>query len=184
MEQHAVLADFPVFAPAESRREQSKPPRLENRQTLTPANQNFSPAAIWRVADPIGNAEGAELGEITVVENENEMCRFIPEAFEHVSVATRKIPNVARIKVVRLRLPGRIDHSGAHTSFQDERPFRSGRMPVQLAHHAGFKLHRYARDSFRDRQLLDSYSFAKTVPENFSSGFLQLEPKTGQFFSG
>src|SRR5207249_3822568 len=58
------------------------------------------------VTDPIGDAEGAELGKITVVENQNEMCRFIPEAFEHVSVATRKVPDVARIEVVRFGLSG------------------------------------------------------------------------------
>src|SRR5580765_1264086 len=142
----------------------------------------FRQQRFGRVADPIGNAERAELGEITVVENQNEMCWFIPEAFEHVSVATRKIPNVARIKVVRLALPGRIDHGGAHTTLQHKRPFRSRGVPVQLAHHAGFKLHRDARDSFRDRQLLDSYFLAKTVPENSPLRFLQFEFERRQFF--
>ena len=98
-------------------------------------------------------------------------------------MAARKIPDVARIKVVRLSLPGRIDHGGAHTTFQDERPFRSRRVPVKLPHHAGLKLHRYARDSFRDRQLLDSYFFSKTVPENFPLRFLQFEFESRQFFS-
>ena len=135
------------------------------------------------MADPIGDAERAELGEITVVENQNEMRRFIAEAFKHVSVAARKIPDVARIKVVRLGLSGRVDHGGAHTTFQDERPFRSGCVPVKLTHDAGFKLHRYARDSFRDRQLFDSYFFAKTVPENFPLRFFQFEFERRQFFS-
>ena len=31
------------------------------------------------VTDPIGDAEGAELGKITVIENQNEMRRFIAE---------------------------------------------------------------------------------------------------------
>ena len=135
------------------------------------------------MADPIGDTKGTELGEITVIENQNEMCRFIAEAFEHVSVATWKVPNVARIKVVRLGLSGRVDHSGAHTTFQDKRPFRSRCVPVKLAHHAGFKLHRYARDSLRDRQLLDSYFFAKAVPENFALRFFQFEFERRQFFS-
>src|SRR6266403_684651 len=120
-----------------------------------------------RVADPIGDAERAELGEITVVENQNEMCRSVPEAFEHVSVPARKIPNVARIKVVRLRLSRRIDHGGAHTTFQHKRPFRSRCVPVQLAHHARLELHRHASDPLRDWQLFDSYFFTKTVPGNF-----------------
>src|SRR6266513_3075710 len=124
------------------------------------------------MTDPIGDAERAELGEITVAEDQNEMCRFIPEAFEHVCVATRKIPDVARFKVVRFRLPCRIDHGGAHASFQDERPFRSGCVPVKLPHHARLKLHRHASDPLRDWQLFDSYFFSKTVPENFPLRFL------------
>src|SRR6266436_9689253 len=88
------------------------------RQTKIFRQQRFG-----RVADPIGDAERAELGKITVIENQNEMRRFIAEALEHVRVAARKIPDVARLKVVRLGLPGRIDHSGPHASFQDERPF-------------------------------------------------------------
>ena len=123
------------------------------------------------MTDPIGDAEGAELGEITVVENQNEMRRFIAEALEHVRVAARKVPDVARLKVVRLRLPCRVDHGGAHASFQDERPFRSGCVPVKLPHHAGLKLHRHASDPFRDWQLFDSYFFSKAVPENFSLRF-------------
>src|SRR5262245_14569720 len=113
------------------------------------------------MADPIGNAERAKFGEITVVENQDKMCGFIPEAFEHVGVATRKIPDIARIKIVRLRLSGRIYYSCAYTALQYKCPFRSRCVPVQLAHHARFKLHRYAGDSFRDRQLFDSYFFAK-----------------------
>src|SRR5262249_17435988 len=115
-----------------------------------------------------GNAERAEFREITVVENQNEMCGFIPEAFQHVGVAAWKIPNIPRIEVVRLSLPGGIDYGGTRTTFQHKRPFRGGCVPVQLAHNAGFKLHRYTSDSFRDRQLIDSYLFAKAVPENFS----------------
>jgi hypothetical protein len=110
------------------------------------------------------------------------MCRFIPEAFEHARVAARKIPNVARTKVVRLGLPGRIDHRRAHTTFQHKRPSRSRCVPVQLAHHAGFKLHRYASDSFRDWQLLYRCFLAKTVPKDFSLRFFQFEFERRQFF--
>src|SRR5512133_9667 len=97
---------------------------------------------------------------------------FIAEALENVRVPARKIPDVARLKVVRLRLPCRIDHRSAHASFQDERPFCSGRVPVKLPHHARLKLHRHASDPFRGWQLFDSYFFSKTVPENFSVRFL------------
>ena len=128
---------------------------------------------------PVGDAERAELGEITVIKNQNEMCRFIPEAFQHVSVATGKIPNVARIKVVRFSLPGLIDHGGAHTTLQHKRPFCSSRVPVKFAHHTRLELHRYARDSFRDRQLFDSYFLAKTVPENFPLRFFNSNLNVG-----
>src|SRR5437773_2268585 len=77
----------------------------------------FRQQRFGRVTDPIGDAEGAELGKITVIENQNEMRRFIAEALEHVRVTARKIPDVARFKVIRLRLPCWIDYGGAHTSF-------------------------------------------------------------------
>ena len=111
------------------------------------------------------------------------MRGLVAEAFQHVSVTAWKVPNVARIEVVRFSLSGRVDHCGAHTTFQDERPFRSGCMPVKLPHDAWLKLHRYTRDSFRDRQLLDSYFLAKTVPKNFPLRFFQFEFESGQFFS-
>src|SRR5207244_8940841 len=111
------------------------------------------------------------------------MCWFIAEAPEHVRMATRKIPDVARIKVVGLGLSGRIDHGGAHASFQNERPFRSGCVPVKLSHHTRLKLHRYASDPFRDWQLFDSYFFSKTVHLKFSLRFLQFEFERLQFFS-
>src|SRR4029077_18398032 len=132
----------------------------------------FRQQRFGRVPDPIGDAEGAELGEITVIENQNKMRRFIAEALEHVRVAARKIPNVAGLKVVRLRLPCRVDDRGAHAPFQDERPFRSGCMPMKLPHHARLKLHRHSSDPLRDWQLFDSYFLSKTVPENFSFRFL------------
>src|SRR5207237_44004 len=131
-----------------------------------------------------GYTKGTELGKITVVENQNEMRRLVAEAFEHVRMATRKVPDVARIKVVGFGLSSRVDHRGAHTPFQDERPFRSGCVPVKLAYNAGLKLHRYAGDSLRDRQLLDSYFFSKAVPENFPFRLFQLEFESRQFFPG
>ena len=112
------------------------------------------------------------------------MCRFIPEAFQYVSVPARKIPNIARVKVVRLRLSRRIDHRGARTTFQHKRPFGGRCVPMQLAHHAWLKLHRDASDSFGDRQLFDSYFFAKTVPENLPLRFFQFEFERRQFFPG
>src|SRR5215211_7629155 len=78
----------------------------------------------------------------------------------------------------------RIDHGGVYTTFQDKSRLRSGRVPVQLAHDAGFKLHRYPGDSLRNGQLFDSLFFAETIAENFPLGFLQFEFECWQFFRG
>ena len=58
--------------------------------------------ALGRVADPVGDAEGAELGEVAVVEDQDEVARLVAEAFEHVAVAAGKIPDVAGLEVVGL----------------------------------------------------------------------------------
>ena len=57
------------------------------------------------VADPVGDAERAELREVAVVEDQDEVRRLVAQAFEHVAVAAREIPDVARLEVVRLGLP-------------------------------------------------------------------------------
>jgi len=136
------------------------------------------------VVDPIGDAERTELGEITVIENQNEMSRLVAKTFEHMRVATGKIPDIPRRKIVRFGLAGRIDDCRAYTSSDDKGPLRCGRVPVKLAHYARLKLHRHARDSFRDRQLLNRRFFPETVLPNFALGFLQFEFETGQSLSG
>ena len=50
------------------------------------------------VADPVGDAEGAELREIAVVEDQDEVRRLVAQALEHVTVAAREIPDVAGSK--------------------------------------------------------------------------------------
>src|SRR6516164_7914036 len=112
------------------------------------------------------------------------MREFIAETLEHMGVPTRKVPDVAGIKVVCLSLPGRVDNRCAHTSSDHERPLGGSGVPVKLAHHTRLKLHRHARDSFRDGQLLDCYFLAKVFAENFALRFLQFEFESRQFFSG
>ena len=106
------------------------------------------------MSDPVGDAEGAEFGEVAVVEDQDEMTGLVTEALQHVAVAARKVPDVAGVEIVGFGEAAWIDDGGADAALENERPFGRGGVPVQLAHHAGFKLHRYARDSFRDRQLL------------------------------
>src|SRR5947207_7947512 len=112
------------------------------------------------------------------------MRGFIAETFEHVRVPTRKVPDVAGIKVVCLSLPGRVDDRCAHTSSDHERPLGGSGVPVKLAHHTRLKLHRDACDSFRDWQLLDCHFLAKAFAEHSALRFLQFEFESRQFFSG
>src|SRR5437868_5465614 len=168
----------------------NRAPREVNFRLWKSVKRRFLQAKIFRqqrfrhVADPIGDTERAELGEITIIENQNELCRLVAKTFEHVRMTARKVPDVARIKVVRFSLSSRVDHRGAYATFQHERPFRSGCMPVKLAHDAGLKLHRHARDSLRDRQLLDSYFLPKTIPKNLPFRLFQFEFERRQFFPG
>ena len=54
------------------------------------------------MADPVGDAEGAELREIAVVEDQDEMRGLVSQAFEHVAVAAGEVPDVAGLEVVGL----------------------------------------------------------------------------------
>ena len=87
--------------------------------------------------DPVGDGEGAEFGEIAVVEDQDEVARLVVEALQHVAVAARKIPDVAGLEIVGFGRALRIDHGGAHAALQHERPLRGGGVPVQLAHRPG-----------------------------------------------
>jgi hypothetical protein len=55
-----------------------------------------------RVADPVRDAEGAEFGEVAIVEDENKVARLIAQGFDDMPVTAREIPDVARLKVIGL----------------------------------------------------------------------------------
>jgi hypothetical protein len=103
------------------------------------------------VSDPVGNAEGAEFGEVAVVEDQDEVTGRVAQTLQHVPVAARKVPDIAGIEVVGLAEAAGIDDGGADPPFDDERPFGGGGVPVQFAHRAGLEPHRDARDPPRDR---------------------------------
>jgi|SRR5204863_1377751 len=132
--------------------------------------------------DPIADTKRAELGEIAVVKNQNEMSRLATQTLEHVSVSTWKVPDVACLKIVRFSLTSWINDRCTNAAFENERPFRSSGVPVKFAHRAGFKLHRYTSNSLGDRQLLDGRFLSEAVSENFPVRFLQFELETRQFF--
>src|SRR6266576_1842677 len=112
------------------------------------------------------------------------MSRLVAETFKHMGVAAWKVPDVARFKVVRLRLTSRVNHSCADPAFENKRPFGGRSVPMKLSHHSGLELHCYTGDSLRDGKLVDGRFLAKAVSHYFSGGFLQFEFKSRQFFSG
>ena len=128
-----------------------------------------------RVPDPVGDGERAELGEIAIVEDQDEVTRLVAQALQHVAVAARKIPDVAGIEIVGLGCALRIDHRGAHASLQHEGPFRGGGVPVQFAHRAGLELHGDAGNALGDRQLGDGRFLAKAVADHLALALLQRE---------
>ncbi len=126
---------------------------------------------------PIGDTKRAELREITVIKNQNEMSRVVAEALEYVGMATWKVPDIARFEVIRLGLTGRVNHSCASPAFEHKRPLGRSSVPVKLAHHARLELHGYTGDSLGDGKLLDSRFLSKTVSRYLPLGFLQFEFK-------
>ena len=95
----------------------------------------------WRKANPVADAEGAELGKVAVVEDEDEVARLVAQGLDNMAVAAREIPDISRLKVVGLAAAERIDDRGAHPAFGDEGPLCGGGVPVKLAHHARLHAH-------------------------------------------
>src|SRR5208337_3233839 len=137
-----------------------------------------------RVADPVGDAECAKFREVSVVEDEDEMSRLVPETLEHVAVAAGEIPDVAGLEIVGLGAPPRIDHGCPHAALDDKRPLGGRGVPVQLAHGARLQLHRDARDTLGDRQLLDGGLLAVAAADHLALRLLQLELEGRQLIPG
>ena len=156
--------------------------KLSNVDAGTP---KFLASSGWRrVADPVADAERAELGEVAVVEDEDEVGRLVAEAAEHVAVAAGKVPDVAGFEVVGFGVALGIDDGRSHAAVDHERPFGGGGVPVQLAHHAGFQDHRDAGDALGDRQLLDGRLAADAAADDLADGLFELEFECRQFLAG
>src|ERR1700692_3163877 len=82
---------------------------------------------------PVGNAESAELGEISVVEYENERTISRTEPLDRVAVPARKIPYVAAAEIGGFGTVLRIDDGDAAASVEDIPPFGRIGVPVQFA---------------------------------------------------
>jgi hypothetical protein len=89
------------------------------------------------MSDPVGDAEGAEFGEVAVVEDQDEVTRLVADTLQHVAVAAREVPDVAGFEIVGLGKAAWVDDGGADAALENKRPFGRGGVPVQFAHRAG-----------------------------------------------
>jgi hypothetical protein len=137
-----------------------------------------------RVSYPVGDAESAELREVAVVKNQDEVTGPVAKALQHVPVSARKVPDVAGIEIVGLRAAGGIDDSGADAAFENEGPLGGSSVPVQFAHRPGLEPHRDAGDSLGDRQLRNRRLLAVTVADHLAARLLQRECKGRQIIAG
>src|SRR5262249_46124472 len=121
-----------------------------------------------RVADPVGDAEGAELGEVAVVEDENKVTGLVAKTLQHVAVAAGKVPDVAGIKVVGLRIARRTDARCSPPPLGDEGPLCRGGVPMKLSHRSWLKPHRDSRDPLGNRQLLHGRLFPVALADDLA----------------
>src|SRR5947207_12768185 len=98
------------------------------------------------MSNPIGDTERSKLGEVTVIENQNEMRGLLAETFKHMGMPTREVPDVSWIAVVRVSLTSRVDYGCSNAAFEHTWPLGSCSMPVKLAHRAWLDTACDARD--------------------------------------
>jgi hypothetical protein len=96
------------------------------------------------------------------------------------AMAAREVPNVASVKIVDLGSTGRVAHGGADATFEDEGPFRSGGVPMQLARHARFEAPGDAGDALGDGQLHHGRLLAEARSIHLARRFLQSERECRQ----
>ena len=85
--------------------------------------------------EPVGDEKGAVLGEIAVVEDQDEFAAVGPEALNRMRNAAGEEPEIALLDVGDDFARLGIDAGDAAHAVSDEGPF-GGNMPVQLAHGA------------------------------------------------
>ena len=86
-----------------------------------------------RVADPIADAERAELRKVAVVEHQHEQAVLGADALDRVAEPAREIPDVAGIEVDDLRLALRVDGGDAALALDHIGPLCRVGVPVQFA---------------------------------------------------
>jgi hypothetical protein len=136
------------------------------------------------VADPVGNAERAEFGEVSIVEDENEMTGLFAEALQHVTVSAGEVPDVARVEIVRLGIALRINHGGPNATFHHESPLRRCCVPVKFPHRPGFEPHRDSRNAFGNRQLGDRRLLPEALVDDLTWRPFESKFERRQFIAG
>jgi hypothetical protein len=108
-----------------------------------------------RDVDPIGDREGAVLREGAVVEQQDEVAGLVVARLDRVAVTLREEPKVARLIVVDLARPRRVEDHGLAAAVDHTGPFGRDRVPVKLSGGAGIEKHVHARGPLADGELVD-----------------------------
>src|SRR5215211_3549567 len=107
-----------------------------------------------RVREPVGQREGAVLGEVAIVEDEQELAFF--QSLERVRDAGGEVPQVAHAEIIDGVPPVLVDRGDPDSTIEHESPLGL-LVPVHLAHPARRKAHIHTREGRRDRQLTRRY---------------------------
>jgi hypothetical protein len=136
------------------------------------------------VSDPIADAEGAELGEITIVEYEHEQAVLGADALDRVAEPAREVPHIASSEVGDLRLTLRVDGGDAALALDHIGPFGCIGVPVQLAQPARDERHQHAGELFRDREFRDRCLLGPAAVPRLGRNRTQLEAERWQLGAG
>ena len=137
-----------------------------------------------RVADPVGDREGAELREVAIVEHQHEGAGARSKPLDRVTMAAREVPHVARAKVHDLALVLGIDRGDAAAAFDHIGPLGRVGMPVQLAQSARLECHVHAGELLRDWKLDDRRFLRRASIEGFGGLAPEREAERWKFGSG
>src|SRR5260370_13707385 len=107
----------------------------------------FGQKRLGHVTNPVGDAERAKFGKISVIKDKNEMAGPRAQTLQHMAMPAGEIPHVAWIEIVGLGHTLRINDGGTNATLGDVPPLGRRRMPVKLAHRARFEPHGDPRDA-------------------------------------
>jgi hypothetical protein len=93
-----------------------------------------------RVCNPVGEQEGGVLGEVAVVEDEEEFGTVRAQALQRVGVARWEVPQVALLKVIDKATALGVERGDADLAFKDVGPL-GFLVPMKLADDAFVKTH-------------------------------------------